>query len=45
MSKLVSKDAPIDLPQIGERIAKDEVPALYGSASPRDVTRLVRTLG
>lgn len=42
---LVSKDAPIDLPQIGERIAKDEVPALYGSASPRDVARRARALG
>lgn len=42
---LVSKDAPIDLPQVGERIAKDEVPALYGSASPRNLTRLARALG
>ena len=36
---LVSKDAPINLPQIGSRIAKGEVPPLYGSVSDRDPTR------
>ena len=35
---LVSKDAPIDLPQIGTRIAKGEAPSLFGSVSDRDST-------
>ncbi|CAN7378079.1 anti-sigma factor [Trinickia sp. LjRoot230] len=42
---LVSKDAPVDLPGIGARIAKGEASTLYGSAFEHNLTHSVIALG